>query len=244
MKLLKKLMPVLSVLIAIGMLAACTPGSGGNTGSNITNNNNGSGSSGDSGGEGSSSGETTQRRTIKSSTDNEWDSFNFELFNETGLSNYNSDKFTLSSGNWKYSRIVHNNSDRKFFYTYKEFYSQGLENINSSWGTGYVTKCVIVIKKTLTDEEIDEMETMSDDDFNNQYVPDPTNTESCDYYLDDHVFVTIQAYSGGNNIPSNERGNIETYTLNGDKAKKNADSTKFLSKFGTINIQYFEKKSL
>ncbi|MBR5033160.1 MAG: hypothetical protein IKX70_05790 [Treponema sp.] len=236
MKLLKNLMTALSVLIAIGMLVACTPGSGGNTGSNGTSNSNGNESSSSSG--------TTQRRTIKSSTDNEWDSFNFELFNETGLSNYNSDKFTLSSGNWKYSQIVHNNSDRKIFYTYKEFYSQGLENVNASWGMGYVTKCVIVIKKTLTDEEIDEMETMSDDDFNNQYVPDSTDTESCDYYLSDHVFVTIQAYSGKNNIPQLERGNIETYNLNGAKAKVNADSTKFLSKFGTMNIEYFEKKQL
>ena len=147
-------MTALSVLIAIGMLVACTPGSGGNTGSNGTSNSNGNESSSSSG--------TTQRRTIKSSTDNEWDSFNFELFNETGLSNYNSDKFTLLSGNWKYSKI--NNSNRKTSYTYKEFYSQG-RDINYSSGFGFVTKCVIVIKKTLTDEEIDEMETMSDDDL-------------------------------------------------------------------------------
>ena len=101
MKLLKNLMTALSVLIAIGMLVACTPGSGGNTGSNGTSNSNGNESSSSSG--------TTQRRTIKSSTDNEWDSFNFELFNETGLNNYNSDKFTLSSGTWKYSKIYNSN---------------------------------------------------------------------------------------------------------------------------------------
>ena len=234
MKLLKNLMTALSVLIAIGMLAACTPGSGGN----------GSGSSGDSGGEGSSSGETTQRRTIKSSTDNVWDSFNFELFNETGLSNYNSDKFTLSSGTWKYSNIIHNSEKRESYYTYKEFVSYGREDVNSISYGQTVSKYVYVLKKTLTDEEIDEMETMSDDDFNNQYVPDSTKTESCDYYLDDHVFVTIQAYSGTKNIPSGKDKNVETYALNGSKAKINADSTKFLSKFGTINVEYFEKKEL
>lgn len=234
-------MLVLSVLIAIGMLAACTPGSGGNTCSNITNNNNGSGSSGDSGGEGSSSGETTQRRTIKSSTDNVWDSFNFALFDESGLSNYNSNTFTLSEGNWRYSNIIRNNSNGKISYIYKEFYSQGRSNINSA---PTATKYVSIIKKTLTDEEIDEMETMSDNDFNNQYVPDSTNTESCDYYLDDHVFVTIQVYTGWNNIPNSDRQAPETINLDYLKSKINADSTKFLSKVGTINIKYFEKKGL
>lgn len=234
MKLLKKLMPVLSVLIAIGMLAACTPGSGGNTSSNGTSNNNGN--------ENSSSGGTTQRRTIKSSTDNEWDSFNFVLFDESGLSNYNSNTFTLSEGNWRYSNIIRNNSNGKISYIYKEFYSQGRSNINSA---PTATKYVSIIKKTLTDEEIDEMETMSDNDFNNQYVPDSTNTESCDYYLDDHVFVTIQVYTGWNNIPNSDRQAPETINLDYLKSKINADSSKFYTQFGgNINVEYFEKKGL
>ncbi|MBP5357943.1 MAG: hypothetical protein J6Y69_02010 [Treponema sp.] len=207
---MKKLLFTTVLVIVAAFFTACggagSPSSVENSGSTSSEEGGGGSSSSEEGGGGSSSseegGEVVQRvGPIKTTSDSPWVSFNFELFGvrdcefNLGASN----AYIIPRGSWK-ATYINTEEENIIENHYYEFESPAEDN-----GSLSITKQVIVIRHTKTDEEIAAMENMEPSTFNSEYLAESDNATSYDYYLDGNDFVTIYVYEGDDVANDNVR---------------------------------------
>ena len=227
---MKKLI-LASVLVVVAALFTACGGAGSPGGSE----NSGGGGSGSGNGGGNSSGGNTTRRTISTTPTSSWANFNFDLFDETELTTDMESgqyRYTIPDGTWKATYQSSYNDTR--YYDYYEF---DIPSENSSGVT--ITKKVRITKETLTADEIEELYTMSDYNFNYWWVPTPDIAESTDYYLEDgNVWVKLWVYNGAD--LNQNQGSITKEMTKVGTPKRNSDTTKIYDEGETITY-YFEK---
>ncbi|MBO7638038.1 MAG: hypothetical protein J6S91_03585 [Treponema sp.] len=188
---------------------------------------------GGAGSPGGSGDDDERMGTLKTTTNSQWATFNFELFSESDVTNtLEADsngyyRYTIPAGSWKSTKITH-----EFNRVYKEYYEfTSPDDDTATYCTE--SKYVHVTIRTLTDEEIADIEDMHPLQFNLEYVD--SLATSFDYYLDGHTFVTISEYIGDDIW----RRDIYKTNYARDITKTNSENTKILDKEDDDSVKFY-----
>lgn len=178
---------------------------------------------------------------LKTTTTSPYKDFNFTLFNASELS-YNftasNGRYYIPEGNWKGTYINESSVEGNTkYYQYYEFESPDTE-------TGSITtkKEIKIIKTTLTDEEIREIEDMETWEFNVTWLLGSSLPDFFDYYLDGNDFVCIYVYNEGNrniDITFYKQMYCRTYDI---PPKTNSDNSQIYDAASDGSIRYYLEK--